>query len=242
MMCAGHAKDNGARLFSLAQALADPIRLSVLQHLMGGPASVSELVALTGASQSNVSNHLALLRERRLVRAAKQGRQQLYELGTPEVGQLIESLTEAAGAPAPRAVEESPALAKARTCYDHLAGRVAVRLFDALLNRKAITTPTVLRTSKNPGSSIELGEDGNAVFSRLGIDVAEVMRGRKPYAFACRDWTERRAHLGGRLGAALWGRFVELGWVARRPGTRIVLVTPVGRRGFKRTFGFDAST
>lgn len=220
-------------LLSLAQALADPIRLVILQHLMGGAATVSELVAVTGASQPNVSNHLGLLRRRRLVRSSKQGRQQVYELKNPMVAHLIESLS-ALSAGSPAAVRPSPALMKARTCYDHLAGQIGVRLFDALLSRQAISAPTTLRTSRNPGSPIELGARGPAVFAELGIDLDEVTRGRKPYAFACRDWTEQRPHLGGRLGVALWGRFIELGWVTHRPGTRVVLVTASGRQGLRK--------
>ena len=225
-------------LLPLAQALGDPVRLVLLHHLMGGPATVSELVSVTNATQPNVSNHLAVLRRSRLVRSVRQGRQQVYELRDARVAQLIESLAVLAGA-APEAVRQSPALVRARTCYDHLAGQIGVRLFQVLLSKRAITQPETLRTLRNPGSPVELGRNGPGVFAQLGVDVDDVVRGRKPYAFACRDWTEQQPHLGGRLGAALWGRFVELGWVARQPGTRVVLVTAAGRRGLARTFGIS---
>lgn len=227
-----------AALHPLAQALGDPIRLTVLQLLMGGPTAVSELVSLTGSSQSNISNHLAVLRRAKLVRSIRQGRQQVYELRDQRVAQLIESLSELTGA-APKAVRESPGLVKARTCYDHLAGRMGVKLFRVLLARRAITEPRTLRTLSRPGSPIELGKHGAEIFDKLGVDLDDVTRGRGPYAFGCRDWTEQEPHLGGRLGAALWARFVELGWVERQAGTRIVLITAAGRRGFDRSFGID---
>lgn len=233
--------DDSGPLLPLAQALGDPVRLMVLQHLMGGPTTVSELVSVTGSSQSNISNHLAVLRRSKLVRSSKQGRQQVYELRDERVAHLIESLSTLAGA-APKAVRESPGLVKARTCYDHLAGQVGVQLFKVLLAKRAITEPETLRTLKNPGSPVELGKNGPEVFQKLGIDVDEVVRGRKPYAFGCRDWTEQEPHLGGRLGAALWGRFVEMGWVERQAGTRVVLITADGRKGLGKTFGINLET
>lgn len=225
-------------LLPLAQALGDPVRLMVLQTLMAGPATVSELVSITGSTQPNVSNHLAVLRRSKLVRSVKEGRQKVYELRDERVAHLIESLSTLAGA-APKAVRQTPALVRARTCYDHLAGQIGVQLFKALLARCAITEPETLRTLRNPGSPVELGMNGSEIFGELGIDVDEVLRGRKPYAFACRDWTEQQPHLGGRLGASLWGRFVELGWVTRQPGTRAVLITTQGRKGFGAKFGIE---
>lgn len=141
------------QLFILAQALADPLRLVMLQHLMAGPATVSELQSLTGASQSNVSNHLALLRERALVRATREGRYILYTLRDASVAQLIESLTVVAGM-VPATLWKSPQLVAARTCYDHLAGRYGVALFDALLAKDAIKAPGAMR------AEVELGTRG----------------------------------------------------------------------------------
>jgi hypothetical protein len=117
-----------------------------------------------------------------------------------------------------------------------------VQLFKALLASEAITEPETLRTLRNPGSPIELGKNGSEVFKKLGIDIDEVIHGRKPYAFACRDWTEQEPHLGGRLGAAMWARFVEVGWVERQPGTRVVLITAAGRSGLRRGFGIKIET
>jgi DNA-binding transcriptional ArsR family regulator len=212
------------KLGEVAQALADPLRLAVLGHLMGGPATVSEIVSITGESQSKVSNHLALMRERGLVRASREGRQRVYELRDASVAQLVESLTAVAGAE-PARYRESPPLARARTCYDHLAGRVGVALFDSLLSRGAIGGP------QEPKAAVEIGPEGEEVFGGLGIDLEESRRERRRFAYACVDWTERRPHLGGALGAALWARFVERGWVLKKPGTREVIVTDEGKAG-----------
>jgi DNA-binding transcriptional ArsR family regulator len=218
------------RLGEVARALADPLRLAVLQHLMNGPATVSGIVSVTGETQSNVSNHLALMRERGLVRASRQGRQRIYELRDGSVAQLVESLTAVAGAE-PARYRGSPPLTRARTCYDHLAGRVGVALFDTLLSRGAVGGP------HEPKASVELGPEGEAVFGELGIDLEEVRRERRRFAYACLDWTERKPHLGGALGAALWAKFVERGWVLTKPGTREVIVTDEGKANLESELG-----
>jgi len=218
-------------LVDVARALADPIRLTILQRLMDGPAAASELVLLTGEAQSKVSNHLAVLRDRGLVNATRVGRQRVYEIPAPAVGQLVESLAVVAGR-GPTTTRPSPAIARARTCYDHLAGRLGVAIFDALVARRAIAKPAA--RYRGP---VGLGPAGAEVFGRLGVDLDQARAERRQFATACVDWTERRPHLGGALGAALWVRSLEEGWVARRPGTRIVVVTPDGRRGFHKHLG-----
>jgi len=225
-------------LLHLLSAVADPVRLSILEHLMGGSAAVSELVAATGASQPNVSNHLTVLRKRGLVRAVPMGRQRVYELKDPKVAQLIESLMSVAGGARTPDVKDE-ALIKARTCYDHLAGRLGVRLFEALEKRGAIRLPAPLARTGRAGtaSALILGPRAKAEFARLGVSLEDAMKGAHSPGFACRDWTERRPHLGGRLGAALWYRFMETGWVQRKPGTRAVIVTPKGRRGLSAKLG-----
>ena len=227
MSSEGMLLDQNNALIGLAQALADPVRLAILQSLMSGSATVSELMSLTGATQSNVSNHLALLRERELVRAKREGRQMVYELRDASVGQLVESLAQVAGRAAggtPTFVQQSAPLVRARTCYDHLAGRLGVALFDALAARGALQSPAAQR------GPLDLGPAAAEVFGALGIDLAAARRERRKFATACLDWTERRPHLGGALGAALWARCVERGWVIRQPGTRAVILTDSGQQ------------
>lgn len=217
------------QLVMLAQALADPLRLAILQHLMAGPVTVSELQSLTGASQSNVSNHLALLRERGLVHATREGRHIVYAVHDASVGHLVESLTLVAGM-VPAKLWKSPQLIAARTCYDHLAGRYGVALFDALLAREAIE-------ESGTGNTVELGARGDEVFGTLGLDLRALRRERRRFAFACPDWTERRPHLGGSLGAALWGSCVERGWLVKQQGTRAIIVTDLGKQHLWEQFG-----
>jgi DNA-binding transcriptional ArsR family regulator len=225
-------------LLNVLTALADPVRLAILQHLMGGGAAVSELVAVTGANQPNVSNHLNVLRRRGLVRASRLGRQRVYELHDPRVAQLVESLASVAGGRRPATVADA-ALVRARTCYDHLAGKLGVRLFETLLRRRAIRLPVSWPERGRAGkdSRIELGAAAEAVFGTFNIALDDALKGKRSPGFACRDWTERKPHLGGALGAALWARFVEAGWVQRMPGTRAVLVTAQGRRALAERWG-----
>jgi DNA-binding transcriptional ArsR family regulator len=222
--------DENMQIVGLAQALADPLRLIILQQLLEGPATVSELISLTGETQSKVSNHLALLRERNLVRTTRDRRQVIYALRDASVGQLVESLSLVAGM-VPTRHWKSPQVVAARTCYDHLAGRYGVALFTALLGQQAITAPTELR------GDIELGPRGEEVFGKLGIDLTALRRERRRFAFACPDWTERRPHLGGALGAALWALFVERGWVAKQQGTRAIIITDGGKQQLREQFG-----
>jgi DNA-binding transcriptional ArsR family regulator len=221
--------DETPRLLEVIQALADPLRLAVLHHLMGGPASVSELMAAIGTEQSRLSNHLAVLRNRGLVRATRQGRQIIYEIRDAAVGRLVESLAQVGGAP-PRTTKSAP-IAHARTCYDHAAGRLGVAVFKALVERRALKPQTGV-----PGD-VELGPEAARCFRKFNVDLDTVRQERRRFATACLDWTERQAHLGGALGAALWDELVVRGWVARRPGSRAVVITRAGARGLKRTLG-----
>ncbi|QBD81420.1 ArsR family transcriptional regulator [Ktedonosporobacter rubrisoli] len=222
--------DENNQLFTLAQALADRRRLIILQQLMEGPATVSELQSLTGGPQSTVSTHLAVLRERGLVVAARQGRQMFYKLRDASVGQLVESLTVVAGM-VPAKLWKSPQLIMARTCYDHLAGRYGVALFEALLEKQAIEEPGEAR------GEIELGPAGKEIFGSLELDLEALRRERRRFAFACPDWTERRPHLGGTLGAALWAHFIEHGWAVKQQGTRAIIVTDLGKQRLREQLG-----
>lgn len=243
------------RVVALTQALADPLRLDILRELMAGPATVSELTALTGATQPNISNHLALLRERGLVRATRAGRQMLYELRDPAVASLIEALAAVADAPQKRTPERAtPPLARARLCYDHLAGQVGVALFEALMARDALrlefgqgsgqgSAPVASRAGRaGPSAAVELGSAGATLFGDLGVTLAEVRREKRRFAYACVDWTERRPHLGGALGAAVCAAALAHGWVARQPGTRAVIITEAGWQALRERLGVELAS
>src|SRR5256712_12684834 len=169
--------DANPRLLALTRALADPLRLAVLHRLMTGPATVSELMAVVGAEQSRLSNHLALLRERRLVRTTRQGRHVIYELHDAAVGTLVEALGQIGGA-APRTVK-SAAIAHARTCYDHLAGRLGVAMFKALVDRRAV------KHQKDGPGDVELGPQATPALETPGGGLDVVTAERRRVATAC---------------------------------------------------------
>jgi DNA-binding transcriptional ArsR family regulator len=226
------------RAAQLAQALADPLRLTLLRHLMGGSATVAELVLATNASQSKVSNHLALLRAQNLVRAERQGRQMRYQIADPTVAQLVEALTVLAGEP-PKLARPAAPLAEARTCYDHLAGSLGVALFDTLVGADALIPPPAdaQPIKLGPSGEVRLGPNAEAVFGRLGLDVDSVSAQRRQFAYACRDWTERRFPLGGALGAALCRHFLDQHWVEPGSTRRQLVLTDAGRDALREQLG-----
>lgn len=219
--------DESQRTARLAQALADPLRLAILQHLMAGPAAVAEMAAAIGASQSNISNHLALLRAERLVHNQRQGRTMIYRLRDYRVAELIETLNAVAGA-VPRLTKHEAPIAVGRTCYDHLAGKLGVAVFSGLVNTGALLPP------ESAGAQATLGPAADDVFGGLGVEIAEARRVKRKFAHVCLDWTERDFHLGGALGAALCTRCVESGWVERQHGTRAVRLTQDGAAALER--------
>jgi DNA-binding transcriptional ArsR family regulator len=216
----------------VAAALADPTRLQILTRLLDGPATVADLVASTGASQPAVSNHLRLMRERRLVSARREGRNTVYRLSGPEVAHIVETLW-AMGPSTVRPRVPAP-IAVARTCYDHLAGRLGVAILDGLRRTGALDGP-------DADGSFNLGPKGADLLASLGVDVAGAASGRRRFAYACLDWTEGQGHLGGALGAALGRRALDAGWITSQRGTRAVLVTGTGRRALRRLLGVEVS-
>ena len=193
------------------------------------------MVSASGESQPKVSNHLQVLREQGLVRSERRDRQGVYEISDASVAQLIESLTVVAGGPVPPTLRTDP-LAKARTCYDHLAGGLGVSLFGAPVEAEAIRLTAEIRGHVGPGSTAQES------FGSVGVDVAEVeqRKGRRRFAFACPDWTEHQPHLSGALGAAICGRFFEEGWLEKDQKTRAVRLTDAGRSALEGRLGLVA--
>lgn len=210
----------------VAQAVAEETRLMILHRLMEGPAAVAEIIAESGKPQSLISNHLAVLKEANLVVFEREGRKSIYRLANASVATLVEAL--AALSRDGRDHRVTPALARARTCYDHLAGALGVELYEWLVKAKAL---------KTVGEDVAIGPRGGEVFTRLGVDVGAAAKTRRRFATACLDWTERKAHLGGSLGAALCERLVTRGWIARQPGTRAVSITAAGVKGLRALMG-----
>lgn len=223
---------------SIAQVgalVGDPTRVAMLQALMDGRAlTASELAHVAGITPQTASGHLSQLTAASLVSVARQGRHRYHRLATPQVAQLLESMmlvaANAAG-PRPRVGPRDARLRLARTCYDHLAGWLGVSLADALATQgwvemaeeAALVTPEGLRR-----------------FATLGIYADAAATGRaKPICRPCLDWSERRPHLAGRLGAALCTHGLRQGWVRKQPDTRALDVTPEGWRALRDLFGIE---
>jgi DNA-binding transcriptional ArsR family regulator len=204
--------------------LADPARSGILLELLGGePLAASELARRAGVSPSGASNHLRKLLEAGLVEVQVFGRNRLYRLGSAEVAAALEAIGRIAPqtrAQTLRAVEKRRALERARTCYDHLAGRLGVELTSRFVT---------LRLLREADGSYLLTRRGASWFDEmLGIDSETVRMSRRRFAYACPDLTERQPHLAGALGAAVATAFVERAFVRRLPGNRALRITEHG--------------
>ena len=216
----------------VAALVGDPARANILDALLDGRAlTATELAYAAGVSPQTASGHLSRLTDGQLLTVMKQGRHRYYRLAGEHVGQMLESIMAVASVGPPRhrpASRQDDALRLARTCYDHFAGRLGVGLVDGLAAQSALVL------SPEAG---ELTEAGAALFDRFGVDMPKVRAQRRMFCRPCLDWTERRLHLGGAVGAALAARCFELGWTKQQKSGRAVVITPPGRRGFAELFG-----
>ena len=223
-------------LAETASLVGDPARAAMLTTLMDGRALTSgELARAAGIAPQTASGHLARLSAAGLLEMHCRGRHHYYRLASAEVAQMLETMTAVSHvtlAGRHRAVVTGPrdrAMRAARTCYDHLAGTLGVRIAETLVERGHI------ELSDEAGA---VTEPGMAFFDEFGIDLAAAPHvGKRVFCRPCLDWSERRLHLGGTFGAALAARCFALGWIARIPGSRAVAVTQAGRRGFAECFG-----
>jgi DNA-binding transcriptional ArsR family regulator len=216
-----------SRMASVAALLGDPARANILNALMDGRAlTAKELAYAAHVSPQTASGHLARLTDASLLAAEKQGRHRYFRLASPLVGQMLESVMAVAG-PEPRrtAWRGGDGLRTARTCYDHLAGRLGVALADSLSDAGHVAL------SHDGG---EVTDRGHAFLCDFG---AEPAAGKRVFCRPCLDWSERRPHIAGRLGAALASRCLELGWIARQRDSRAVTITAAGAFGFAERFG-----
>jgi DNA-binding transcriptional ArsR family regulator len=213
----------------VAALMADRARAAMLVALLGGRAlAAGELARVAGVSAPTASAHLGRLLDGGLVTVVRQGRHRYYRLAGPQPAEVIEAL----GRISPRTqvtslrqCRQAERLRRARSCYDHLAGEAGVALYDALAGGGLVEA--------DPFGTTEKGEERLA---ELGIDTGALRKARRRFAAECLDWTERRPHLSGALGAALLARFLELDWLERGAG-RELRVTPAGRGGLADSFG-----
>jgi DNA-binding transcriptional ArsR family regulator len=227
--------DPDADLAAVASLIADRHRAQMLMTLLGGtPQSGSALAEAAGISRSLASAHLKKLVGGGLVRAQPSGRQQLYSLASTPVADALEILILVAPATKARSLGDTTrarSLRWARMCYDHLAGVVGVSVTEALVKRGLL--------GQEEDGAYRLGTKGTAGFGGFGIDVARLEQRTRPLLRPCMDWSERRYHLAGSLGAALTSAFAERRWIASREASRIVTVTAAGQAGIQEWLGVD---
>ena len=219
----------------VASLVGDPARANMLTALMSGKAlTASELAQEAGITPQTASSHLAKLEAGGLVEPEKQGRHRYYRLTDPDVAGVLEGLAglaARAGHMRVRTGPKDPELRRARICYDHLAGDLGVQMLDSLKTQKLV---------RQKKQDIELTVEGARFLERnLQISADMLTHPRRPVCKACLDWSERRHHLAGTLGAALMARFTELKWAARdtTPGSRVVNFSRNGEKRFAALFG-----
>jgi DNA-binding transcriptional ArsR family regulator len=216
-------------LSRIGALLADPGRAAMLWALMDGSARpAGELTLIAGLSPSAASAHLARLTEGGLLALDVRGRHRYYRIATPDIAAAIEALMNIAEAatpqPAMRPVRTVPLeMRHARTCYDHMAGEVAVSVFERFVDDGLL---------RFDGGHLDATSDGAARLRDLGVEVGALRAKRRRFACTCLDWSERRPHLGGALGAALLDAWLTSGWIEHASRARVLRITPLGQREF----------
>lgn len=222
---------DGPDIATIGALIGDPARANMLAALMSGRAlTATELAAEAGVTAQTASAHLAKLIDGGLLSQRKQGRHRYHALANEEVGAVLEGLMGLAARqgrlrarPGPR----DPAMRRARVCYDHLAGEMGVWMFDALRAAGRLT---------GDAENVVLTPQGREFLDGFGIEVAALEAQRRPLCRACLDWSMRRTHLAGSLGAALLSQVYERKWARRLDGARVVAFTPLGERDFIKAF------
>ncbi len=227
----------GPIVAEIAALLADPARATMVWALLDGRAlTAGELAVAARITPQTASAHLAKLTAAGLLSMARQGRHRYFRFASATVTDMIDAIVAVALEKRPRyrpLSREARALNAARMCYDHLAGRLSVDLTDSFVARDYVVLD---------GEVAEITRAGTHFLTELGIELPSRRATRRHSCRLCLDWTERRPHLAGSLGAALAERYFDLGWMERVNRSHAVIVTPVGRRGFLKTFGVDAPT
>jgi DNA-binding transcriptional ArsR family regulator len=218
--------------------IGDPGRANILAALMDGRAlTAKELAFVARVTPQTASGHLAKLADANLLALERRGRFRYYRLASPLVGRMLEAIMAVASFQLPprrrlrSRVDEQMRIA--RTCYDHIAGRLGVAITDVLVERGQIVF------DQDGG---EVTDNGTTFLASLGVDLAAAKRKQRTFCRPCLDWSERRVHIAGTIGTALCTRCLELGWIESRRDTRALAITPEGARGFAKSFGFDLTS
>jgi DNA-binding transcriptional ArsR family regulator len=222
---------DGCSMVAAATLIGDHARAKMLTALMGGRAlTATELADAAGITKQTGSTHLRKLLDARFVAMEAHGRHRYFRIADEDVAQILEefmSFSVRTGTRACATGPKDPALRKARVCYDHLAGELGVLLYASLLQRQALDFND---------ASVALSAEGERLISELGIDANVVRDQKRASCRVCMDWSERRHHLAGAVGAALLARVIELGWAVRDRSSRAVYFRPHGERAFRECF------
>ncbi|HVK81745.1 MAG TPA: winged helix-turn-helix domain-containing protein [Verrucomicrobiae bacterium] len=225
---------DGPNIAAIAAMVGDPARANMLTALLNGAAlTATELALEANVTKQTASSHLGKLADAGLVDVEAQGRHRYYRLANADVAGLLETLMGvAARAKALRARPgpKEPALRHARICYDHLAGELGVALFDAFIKNKWMLP--------GPENTYTLTKLGRIKVQTFGVDIADIERGARPLCRACLDWSVRRHHIAGALGAAILDQIFYRDWAIQKRGSRVLEFTKVGEAGLKRVFAF----
>ncbi len=222
---------DGPDIARIASLVGDPARASMLTALMdGGALTASELALEAGVGLPTASSHLAKLMDGGLLTLKAQGRHRYYGLAGTEVAAMLEAIMGVAASLGPKRTRPGPrdaTMREARVCYDHLAGEHAVAMLDSFLERGIVV---------QDGERLGLGPSGAGFFEAVGIDAGNLGGSRRPVCRACLDWSVRRSHLAGALGAAIFDRIIGEKWARREKDGRAVVFSPKGKSAFEATF------
>jgi DNA-binding transcriptional ArsR family regulator len=226
---------SGAMIAEIAALAGDPARANILTALLDGRSmTATELAYAARVTPQTTSAHLAKLTEAGLITATPSGRHRYFRLASSRVAQMLESIVAVAGDNRPRfkpLSRQAAALRDGRVCYDHLAGRLGVAIADAMTRRGYIVL-------EDEGG--HLTDSGSRYLSAFGIDLYDpALQRRRHMCRACLDWTERRPHIGGAIGAALAEKLLALGWITRAKDSRAVTLTLAGERGLRESLGMS---
>jgi DNA-binding transcriptional ArsR family regulator len=226
----------GPIIAEIAALVCDPARATMVSALLDGRIlAASELAVAARITPQTASTHLGKLTEAGLLSVVRNGRHRYFRLASPTVADMIDGIVAVALEKRPRyrpLSQQARALSAARICYDHLAGRLSVDLTDSLVARKYVVLDD---------NTAEVTTAGTRFLRTFGIELPTLRSTRRHVCRLCLDWTERRPHIAGAVGAAITKRCFDLGWMERMKRSHAVLVTPRGRRGFRENFGIAAS-
>jgi DNA-binding transcriptional ArsR family regulator len=224
----------GPMIAEIAALIGDPARATMVAALLDGRSlTASELASAAQITPQTASTHLAKLTTASVLSVVRQGRHRHFRLASPAVADMLDGIVSVALEKRPRyrpLSRPARALSAARICYDHLAGRLSVDLTDSLVARHYVVVED---------ETAGITAAGARFFTRFGIELPALRSSRRRVCRLCLDWTERRPHIAGALGAAMTKRYFDLGWMERMKRSHAVIVTPGGRRGFRETFGID---